>query len=83
MKNVQLIRIQLDICSNRSEIFLDPIYIQMSTNNGILWTTLATIVYRPEQPYQPWLIVIPDDEILQVHLVRIRLFQRVLTSMLN
>ncbi|CAF0939143.1 unnamed protein product [Adineta ricciae] len=80
LKNVQLIRIQLDICSNRSEIFLDPIYIQMSTNNGILWTTLTTIVYRPEQPYQPWLVVIPDDEILQVHLVRIRLFQRVLTK---
>jgi len=69
----------LDTCFNRTPTFLDPIYVQISSNNGILWQTLMTIIYCDE----PWLIEFSNNEIIQLHLVRIRLFQRVTTSMLN
>ncbi len=73
----------METCFNRTETFIDPIYIQISTNNGILWKTLITIMYRQEFPYKPWLIELPNDEAMQLHLIRIRLFQRVTTSMLR
>jgi hypothetical protein len=73
----------LDTCFNRTQTFIDPIYVQISTNNGILWTTLMTIIYQQESPHKPWLIELPNDEAIQRHLVRIRLFQRVTTSLFN
>jgi len=69
----------LDTCFNRTQTFLDPIYVQISLNNGILWQTLMTINYRRE----PWLIEFSNDETIKLHFVRIRLFQRVTTRMLN
>ncbi|CAF0744576.1 unnamed protein product [Adineta steineri] len=78
--DVKFIRIQLDTCLNHTDIFIDPISVQISINNGILWRTLMTIIYRKELPDQPWLIELPDDNALQFHLVRIRLFQRVTTK---
>ena len=50
-------------------------------NNGVLWQTLMTIFYRSHSPYQPWMIKLSHDETGKRHLVRIRLFQRVTTSM--
>lgn len=67
----------MDTCFNRTLIFLDPIYVQISFNNGIFWQTLMTIFIRDK----PWLIEFSNEEIIQLHLIRIRLFQRVSTSM--
>ncbi|CAF4329137.1 unnamed protein product, partial [Rotaria sordida] len=58
----------------------DPIHVQISLNNGILWKNLMTIIYRQEFPYKPWLIELPKDEAMKLSLVRIRLFQRVTTK---
>ncbi len=69
----------MDTCFNRTQTFTDPIYVQISTNNGILWQTLMTIIYRQE----PWFIELSNDETMKLHLIRIRLFQRVITRMLN
>lgn len=79
---VKFIRIELDTCFNRTQIFNDPIHVQISSNNGILWNTLMTIVYRQESSEKPWLIELPKDEAMRLYLVRVRLFQRVTTSML-
>ncbi len=76
---IKSLRIQLDTCFNQTQTFLDPIYVQISLNNGILWQTLMTIIYRRE----PWLIQFSNDETMKLHFVRIRLFQRVTTSILN
>ena len=40
-----------------------------------------TIFYRSDSSYQPWMIKLSQDETEKRHLVRIRLFQRVTTSM--
>ena len=80
---VKFLRIELDTCFNRTELFIDPIHIQISSNNGILWTTLITITYHRELPHKSWLIDLPNDEAMRRHLVRIRLFQRVTASMSN
>ena len=77
LAGMKYMRIQLDQCANRSQAFDHPIQVQLSLNNGILWKTLASIVYRHEAPTKPWLIEVPDDEAIQHHRVRIRLFQRV------
>ena len=78
---IQYLRIQLDTCFNRTQLFPDPIHVQISMNNGILWQTLMTIFYRSESAYQPWMIKLTQDDAMKRHLVRIRLFQRVTTSM--
>ncbi|CAF3387291.1 unnamed protein product [Rotaria sp. Silwood1] len=77
---IKFIRIELDTCFNRTEAFIDPIHVQISSNNGILWKTLMTIKYRQESPHKPWLIELPKDEAIKLYLVRIRLFQRVTTK---
>jgi hypothetical protein len=77
------LRIQLDTCFNRTQNFIDPILVQFSSNNGILWETLITIIYEKELPNKSWLIELPNDEVMQLYLIRIRLFQRVSTSMSN
>jgi hypothetical protein len=71
----------LDTCFNQTQLFIDPIYVQISMNNGILWQTLLTIIYRRESPHQPWIVELSNDETMKLHLVRIRLYQRVTTSM--
>lgn len=77
---MKYLRIELHTCENRSQTFLEPILVQLSSNNGILWKTLTSISYRPESPRKPWLIQLSEDESTQGHLVRLRLFQRVTTS---
>jgi hypothetical protein len=77
------LRIQLDTCFNRTQNFIDPILVQFSSNNGILWETLITIIYEKELPNKSWLIELPNDEVMQLYSIRIRLFQRVSTSMSN
>ncbi|CAF4678933.1 unnamed protein product [Rotaria sp. Silwood1] len=77
---IKFIRIELDTCFNRTQAFIDPIHVQISSNNGILWKTLMTIKYRQESPHKPWLIELPKDEAIKLYLVRIRLFQRVTTK---
>ncbi len=73
----------MDTCFNRTQTYTDPIYVQISSNNGIFWLILTTIIYQRESPHTSWLIELPNDEAIQRHLVRIRLFQRVTTSITN
>ncbi|CAF5202987.1 unnamed protein product, partial [Rotaria magnacalcarata] len=80
---IKYIRIEFDTCFNRTQIFDDPIHVQISTNNGILWNNLITISCRRESPQRPWLIEIPTDEAMRLYLVRIRLFQRVTTKWIS
>ena len=77
---MKYLRIQLDTCLNQTETFLDPIFVQISTNNGIFWETLMTIFYRQNQPDKPWMLDLTKNDLNQLHLVRIRLYQRVETS---
>ncbi|CAF2836302.1 unnamed protein product [Rotaria sp. Silwood2] len=80
---IKFIRIELDTCFNRSQTFIDPIHVQISSNNGILWKNLMTIIYRQESPNKPWLIELPKDEAIKLYLVRIRLFQRIATEWIS
>ncbi|CAF3114155.1 unnamed protein product, partial [Rotaria sp. Silwood2] len=57
--------------------------VQISSNNGILWKNLMTIIYRQESPNKPWLIELPKDEAIKLYLVRIRLFQRIATEWIS
>jgi len=42
-----------------------------------------SIIYDRESPYKSWIIELPNDEVMQYNLVRIRLFQRVTISISN
>lgn len=77
---MKYLRIELDSCINGSDSFADLILVQYSLNNGLLWSTLARIIYRSNRVL---LITLPMDEAMQMHLVRLRLFQRVETSKIS
>lgn len=77
---MKYLRIELESCSNRTDPFEDPILVQYSLNNGLLWNVLTRMIYRPNKP---WLIALPMDEAMQMHLVRLRFFQRVNTSKIS
>jgi hypothetical protein len=79
--NMKSIRIQLDTCTNQSDNLFEPIQVQLSTNNGLLWNTIASLVInRDTSTQRPWVISLPDDITEQTYAVRLRLFQRVTTS---
>ena len=74
LTGMKYLRIEFNRCANVTYPFRDPILVQYSINNGILWNTLAKIV---EPLNSPSLIELPDEPTVQVHSVRLRLFQQV------